>query len=295
MGNWQARSRAVTFASTPAPRAPVIPASSAPTDALSPELRALLEEAYARYATPAFIADDPVQVPRSFARREDAEMIGFLTATIAWGQRRTIIANAWRLVRLMDEAPFDFVLHASPTELDRTAGFVHRTFNGTDLRHFIRGLRHLHTAHGGLEAAFLPKDPTAALPPMADMIAAFRSRFLEPEHQARTRKHVADPGRGSNAKRINMFLRWMVRPNDRGVDLGLWKRMPPAALHVPLDVHTGRVARELGLLRRKQDDWKAVAELTQALRTLDPTDPVKYDIALFGLGVDGRFTPGRAR
>lgn len=255
---------------------------------MPPELRELLEEAYGRYATPAFIADDPVQVPRTFARREDAEMIGFLTATIAWGQRRTIIANAWKLVRLMDEAPFDFVLHASSAELERTARFVHRTFNGTDLRHFILGLRHLHAVHGGLEAAFLPQDPTAALPPMADMIAAFRSRFFEPQHEARTRKHVADPLRGSNAKRINMFLRWMVRPDDRGVDLGLWKRITPAALHVPLDVHTGRVARELGLLRRKQDDWKSVVELTEALRRFDPHDPVKYDIALFGLGVGGK-------
>lgn len=255
-------------------------------DTSLPHLRAFLDEAYERYAVPAFIADDPIQVPRAFARREDAELIGFLTASIAWGQRKTIIANAWKLARLMDGAPFDFVMHAAGSELAHTARFVHRTFNGTDLRHFIRGLRHLYTAHGGLEQAFLPADTAAPLPAMAAMIALFRSRFLEPAHERRTDKHVADPSRGSNAKRINMFLRWMVRPADRGVDLGLWKRIPPSALHVPLDVHTGRVARELGLLRRKQDDWKAVEELTSALRLYDPDDPVKYDIALFGLGVE---------
>jgi uncharacterized protein (TIGR02757 family) len=252
------------------------------------DLKALLDEAYERLATPAFITDDPVQVPRHFARREDAEVIGFLTATIAWGQRKTIIRNGWKLARLMDEAPHDFVLHASGAELDRTAHFVHRTFNGMDLRQFILGLRHLYTVHGGMEQAFLPASATAPLPSMAEMIALFRSRFLEPAHERRTEKHLADPLRGSNAKRINMYLRWMVRPDDKGIDLGLWRRIPASALHVPLDVHTGRVARELGLLRRKQDDWKSVVELTEALRRFDPQDPVRYDIALFGLGVAGR-------
>lgn len=251
------------------------------------DLYLLLEEAYARFATPSFVGDDPLQVPRSFAAREDAEVIGLLTATIAWGQRKTIIANAWKLARLMDAAPHDFVLHASPRELERLGTFVHRTFNGTDLRSFIGGLRHLYTTYGGLEASFLPGGPSSSLPPMAEMISLFRSRFLEPEHAPRTEKHVANPMRGSNAKRLNMFLRWMVRPNDRGVDLGLWQRISPAVLHVPLDVHTGRIARELGLLQRKRDDWKSVEELTAALRRFDPADPVKYDIALFGLGVHG--------
>ncbi len=257
----------------------------------SPEIHALLDEAYERFATPAFIPDDPIQVPRSFQRREDAETIGFITATIAWGQRRTIISNAWKLVQLMDEEPFDFVMHASEVELDRLDRFVHRTFNATDLRHFILGLRHLHTAFGGLEAAFLPAVSSTPLPPMAEMVATFRERFFEPAHELRTRKHVADPSRGSNAKRINMFLRWMVRPNDRGVDLGLWKHIPTSALYVPLDVHTGRVARELGLLQRKQDDWKSVVQLTEALRQFDANDPVKYDIALFAIGVEA----GRTR
>lgn len=247
------------------------------------DIKALLDAAYDRLARPDFIADDPIQVPRAFARREDAEAIGFLTATIAWGQRRTIIANAWKLARLMDERPFDFVMNADPTDLKHVGGFVHRTFNGADLRHFIRGLRHLHQAHGGIEAAFLENE---ALGDMGTAIARFKRRFFEPRHQPRTRKHVADLSKGSNAKRINMFLRWMVRPDDRGVDLGLWQRITPAGLMVPLDVHTGRVARELGLLMRKQDDWRAVEELTAALRAFDAQDPVKYDIALFGLGVE---------
>lgn len=251
-------------------------------------MKAFLDEAYERLAVPAFIQDDPIQVPRSFAHRGNAETIGFLTATIAWGQRKTIIANAWRLAELMDHAPHDFVLHASPTELERTAGFVHRTFNAVDLRHFVMALRHLYQCYGGLEAAFLPTGAKDVLPPMAEMIATFRERFFELPHQQRTGKHVANPARGSNAKRINMFLRWMVRPADRGVDLGLWKRIPPSALHIPLDVHSGRVARELGLLLRKQDDWKSVEELTQALRRFDAADPVKYDIALFGIGVNDK-------
>jgi uncharacterized protein (TIGR02757 family) len=244
------------------------------------DIRELLEEAYDRLATPAFIENDPIQVPRSFAQREDAEVIGFLTATIAWGQRKTIISNAWKLARLMDEAPFDFVMHATPNERTRLDRFVHRTFNAIDLSHFVNGLRHLYRKHGGLENAFLPVGDD-----MAMAIHQFKQRFFEPAHQPRTQKHVADPMKGSNAKRINMFLRWMVRPDDRGVDLGLWKKIPPSALHVPLDVHTGRVARELGLLKREQDDWKSVIELTEKLRQLDPLDPIKYDIALFGLGV----------
>ncbi len=247
-------------------------------------VKELLDEAYDRFATPAFIANDPVQVPRSFNSREDAEVIGFLTATISWGQRVTIINNAKKLVALMDESPHDFVLNATPKELERTERFVHRTFNGVDLRHFVGGIRHLYTTYGSLEDAFLEADRFGNA---AEAIARFKQRFFKVEHVARTQKHVADPTKGSNAKRINMFLRWMVRPNDRGVDLGLWKKIVPADLMVPLDVHTGRVGRELGLLQRTQDDWKSVEELTANLRRFDPVDPVKYDIALFGMGVEG--------
>lgn len=247
------------------------------------ELKSLLDEAYDRHARPDFTADDPIQIPRAFTERADAEVIGFLTATIAWGQRRTIIANAWKLARLMDEAPHDFVMHASPAELRRMEGFVHRTFNSIDLKHFVKGLRHVYTTYGTLEDAFLEQGRPG---PMDQAIHRFKQRFFEPRHQSRTEKHVADPLKGSNAKRLNMYLRWMVRPNDRGVDLGLWTRISPSDLMVPLDVHTGRVGRELGLLTRTQDDWKAVEELTAALRQFDPVDPVKYDIALFGMGVE---------
>lgn len=247
-------------------------------------LHLLLDEAYERYAHPGYIDADPIHIPKRFADRGDAEVIGFLTATIAWGQRKTIIANARKLVMLMDEAPHDFILNASEDELERLAPFVHRTFNGTDLRHFVLGLRHLYAEYGGIENAFLEK---GMLGTMTSGIARFKQRFFQVEHQARTQKHVADPSKGSNAKRINMYLRWMVRPNDRGVDLGLWNRISTSQLMLPLDVHTGRVARELGLLTRTQDDWKAVEELTARLREFDPKDPVKYDIALFGMGVGG--------
>ncbi len=246
------------------------------------ELRTILEEAYDRYARPDFVQDDPIQVPRHFTRREDAESIGFITATIAWGQRKTIIANAWKLARAMDERPHQFIMHADKDDLRLLEKFVHRTFNGADLRQFILSIRHLYTTYGGMEAAFLdgegPVDMGTAIP-------LFRRRFFEVAHDPRTLKHVADPARGSHAKRINMYLRWMVRSADRGIDLGLWKRIRPAQLMMPLDVHTGRIARMLGLLARKQDDWRAVEELTEALRGFDPMDPVRFDIALFGMGV----------
>ena len=248
------------------------------------DVKDLLEEAYARFATPDFIQDDPIQVPRSFADPRDAEVIGFLTATIAWGQRRTIITNAFRLARMLDDQPASFIRDASEAELDHLDRFVHRTFQGVDLRYFVKALRHLVKEHEGLEGAFLER---GRFGDAGEAISRFKDRFFALEHPARTRKHVADPRRGSNAKRINMFLRWMVRPDDRGVDLGLWKRINASELMVPLDVHTGRVARDLGLLKRGQDDWKSVVELTEKLSQLDPHDPVRFDLALFGLGVSG--------
>ncbi|MBK7383145.1 MAG: TIGR02757 family protein [Flavobacteriales bacterium] len=248
-------------------------------------LKEILDEAYDRFARPSFIERDPIQIPRAFSDRADAEVIGFLTATISWGQRKTIITNANKLVALMDHAPHAFVMSADATDLKHLDRFVHRTFNGIDLVYFVRAIKHLNQAHGGIEEAFLEN---GSLGTMAEGIARFKQRFFSIEHPERTRKHVADPSRGSNAKRINMFLRWMVRPADRGVDLGFWKRITPADLMVPLDVHTGRVGRELSLLHRKQDDWRSVEELTAALRAFDPDDPVKYDLALFGLGIEGK-------
>ena len=247
------------------------------------EILAILEEAYDRFARPEFILNDPIQIPKHFSDRRDAESIGFITATISWGQRRSIISNAWKLVKLMDEAPYDFIINASTIELDRLSSFVHRTFNSTDLRQFILSIRHLYSTYGGLENAFLEN---GKIGDMNEAISRFKGRFFEIDHPARTQKHVADPAKGSNAKRINMYLRWMVRSADRGVDLGLWKKIGPADLLIPLDVHTGRVSREFGLLKRKQDDRKAVEELTATLRQFDPLDPVRFDIALFALGVN---------
>lgn len=246
-------------------------------------MKDLLDEAYERYARPDFVQNDPVQIPRSYTDPRDAEIMGFLTATITWGQRAATIASARKWAHLMDDSPHSFVMDATKQDLALLDRFVHRTFNGVDARQFVLSLRQLYHAHGGLEEAFLLD---GQLTNMGEAITLFRARFFATRHAARTRKHVADPARGSQAKRINMFLRWMVRPDDRGIDLGLWKRMTCSALHVPLDVHTGRVARELGLLQRSSDDWKSVEELTNGLRAFDAQDPVKYDIALFGIGLD---------
>ncbi len=250
------------------------------------ELKAFLEEKTQQYQQPEFLETDPIQIPHAFGKKEDIEIAGFLTATIAWGNRLSIIRSARRMMELMDQAPYEFIMHASETELDRLSGFVHRTFNGTDLRHFVLGVRHLYTDYGGLERAFASHARPKGL---QESITRVRSLFFEIPHPPRTEKHFSDPARGSAAKRINMFLRWMVRPAETGVDFGIWKSLDPSQLSCPLDVHSGKVARALGLLKRKQNDARAVAELDTALRRLDPTDPVKYDFALFGLGVFEKF------
>ena len=243
----------------------------------------LLENRAKRYEQADFIPDDPICIPRSMERKEDAEIAGFLAATLAWGNRKSILNNCHKLLARMDQAPHDFVLNATSNDLRRLEGFVHRTFNDTDLLYFMAALRMIYTEHGGLESVFAAayrQDAGAA-----EAIHGFREVFFSLEHPERTRKHVADPLRGSTAKRLNMFLRWMVRSSDAGVDLGLWKQISPAQLYLPLDVHTGKVARKLGLLKRKQNDWKAVEEVTANLRMFDPNDPVRYDFALFGIGV----------
>ncbi|MFM8433450.1 MAG: TIGR02757 family protein, partial [Bacteroidota bacterium] len=197
-----------------------------------------------------------------------------------------ILRNANRLMQYMDDSPHQFVLHHSPGELKPFRSFVHRTFNGTDAVAFIRCLRNIYGQPGGLEAIFRPFPDDA--PESGAHITRARNAFFSIPHPQRTRKHFADPSSGAAAKRINMFLRWMVRNDGRGVDFGIWRVLAPSQLYCPLDVHSGRVARGLGLLHRKQDDWKAVVELTANLRKLDPDDPVKYDIALFGFGVEER-------
>lgn len=247
------------------------------------KLKEFLDEKVELYNRNDFIEDDPVQIPHLLKTKEDKEIGAFLAATIAWGQRPTIIRNAHSLVERMDHAPHDFILNASNEELKRMEGFVHRTFNDSDLLYFISALRNIYQVHNGLEAVFAHGFNTAAETTHA--ILHFRTVFFELEHLPRTQKHIANPVKGSTAKRINMFLRWMVRQDNNGVDLGIWKSISASNLFLPLDVHTGNVARQLGLLERTQNDWKAVAEVTNVLRELDAEDPIKYDFALFGLGV----------
>lgn len=245
-------------------------------------LKEFLEEKVIHFETPDFIPLDPIQIPHRYSQKEDIEIAGFLTATIAWGNRKSIINNAQRLMTLMEDAPFDFVKNHSPADLKVFKNFVHRTFNTTDIQYFIQALQHIYTAKGGLESVFLKASEPDSL---QHSIHHFKTTFFELSHLKRTEKHVSDPLKGSAAKRINMFLRWMVRPSKNGVDFGLWTTIKPKQLSCPLDIHSGKIARALGVLHRKQNDAKALQELDKRLRMFDPVDPVKYDFALFGLGV----------
>lgn len=248
------------------------------------ELFSLLEEKYHRYNQPAFIESDPIAIPHQFTLKQDIEISGFLAATIAWGNRKSIVANAHRLVAMMDNAPYDFLMNAEPIDFKPFLRFVHRTFNGDDCLFFLTSLQQIFKQYRSLEPLFGTMNKHGA----AVAISRFRDQFLSTEHLERSEKHIADPLAGSAAKRINMFLRWMVRRDSTGVDFGLWNSVDPAKLVCPLDIHVGRVARELGLLHRKQNDWKAALELTNALGSFDPADPVKYDFALFGMGLHGK-------
>lgn len=243
-------------------------------------LTQILTTAYQRFGRPDFAEGDPIQVPKRFKRKEDIEISSFLTATIAWGQRSTIIRNANLLMERMDMAPADFIRNHSPEDRQRMIGFVHRTFLPADAMFFVERLQVIYREYESLECAFgLQKQS------VYHRINAFRQVFL-PKYNTRSEKHIAFPASGSAAKRINMFLRWMIRPDKEGVDFGLWTTVSAAELMLPLDVHTSTVARKLGLLRRRQNDWKAVEELTANLRLFDPADPVRFDYALFGLGVN---------
>jgi len=246
------------------------------------ELKEFLDEKVSLYNNPNFIESDPIQIPHQFSLKEDMEIAGFLTATIAWGNRKMIINNAKRMMDLMGDSPFDFVMNHKDYHLEKLEPFVHRTFNSDDFKTFMIALQHIYKIHGGLENVFAKHQQSETMQPA---IATFKKVFFEISHQQRSTKHISDPMQGSAAKRINMFLRWMVRKDNKGVDLGIWKSISPAALSCPLDVHSGNVARKLGLLSRKQNDSKALAELDNSLREFDPNDPVKYDFALFGLGV----------
>ena len=244
----------------------------------------LLEEKASFYNNPLFIETDPICIPHRFSKKEDIEIAGFLSATLAWGQRVTIINKGRELMSRMDNAPHDFVCNASANDIESFESFVHRTIQGEDCMFFIHALQQIYMFHGGLEmvfnAGYLPNHN------IKESITHFREVFFSFEHLPRTQKHVPDPLKNSASKRLNMYLRWMVRHDDKGVDFGLWSGLSPADLLCPLDLHSGKIARRLGLLIRKQDDWNAVEELTANLRTFDPTDPVKYDFALFGTGVN---------
>ncbi|SHI82823.1 TIGR02757 family protein [Algibacter luteus] len=244
------------------------------------ELKDFLNAKVIQYNNPNFIESDPIQIPHQFSIKEDIEISGFLTATIAWGNRKSIINNANKLMELLDHSPYDFVMNHEVNDLEKLEPFVHRTFNGHDCIQFIKSLQHIYNNHGGLESVFTSESDT-----LQESISNFKSIFFEIDHLPRTEKHISDPLKNSAAKRINMFLRWMVRDDNTGVDFGIWKSIAPSQLSCPLDVHSGNVARKLGLLKRKQNDAKALFELDHALRKLDPKDPVKYDFALFGLGV----------
>ena len=246
------------------------------------DLKDFLDAKVIQYNHPRFIESDPIQIPHTFTKKEDIEIAGFLTATIAWGNRKSIINNAKRLMDLLDNSPYDFILNHQARDLDTLSGFVHRTFNSDDLIQFIKSIKHIYQKHHGLEAIFKKHAEPLSL---QKSIHEFKLRFFEIDHLQRTQKHVSDPLKNSAAKRINMFLRWMIRNDNAGVDFGIWSSLSPAQLSCPLDVHSGNVARKLGVLKRKQNDAKALLELDTALRKLDPTDPVKYDFALFGLGV----------
>ena len=246
------------------------------------ELKSFLDEKVILYNNPDFIDTDPIQIPHRYTLKEDKEIAGFLASTIAWGNRKMIINSANKIMDLMGNSPYDFVINHNEDHLDNMEGFVHRTFNSVDLATFMQALQNIYKNHGGLEMLFAKHQNTDG---MQESISEFKKVFFEIAHQSRTQKHVSDPLNGSAAKRINMFLRWMVRNDNAGVDLGIWNKISPSLLSCPLDVHSGNVARKLGLLNRKQNDAKALKELDTQLRQLDPTDPVKYDFALFGLGV----------
>jgi len=248
------------------------------------DLRTFLDQKVLEYNQPAFIEKDPICIPHDYKKKQDIEIAGFFAAIFAWGNRTTIINKSKDLMLLMDNAPHDFILWHKPAQLKQLFRFRHRTFNTSDLLYFIEFLRHHYSANESLETAFskwMEKTDTDT----ARALTGFHHYFFSMEHLTRTKKHIATPYAGSSCKRLNMYLRWMVRKDASGVDFGLWNRISPAQLVCPIDLHVARVAQRFGLLTRKKADWAAAIELTEYLRQFDPNDPVKYDFALFGLGV----------
>ena len=251
------------------------------------ELRDFLNEKVDTYNEPSFIENDPITIPHQFSKLQDIEIMGFWSSMLAWGQRKTIINKSNELIQLMDGAPHDFIINHEEKDRERFLAFKHRTFQVIDTLYFLEFFQDFYKKNDSLEIAFSqflsPKDEH-----VGNALEGFHELFFAlPNAPKRTRKHVATPIRKSTCKRLNMFLRWMVRQDDKGVDFGTWKTISPAQLLMPLDVHVDKVARKLHLLDRKQTDWRTVLELTEKLRKFDKKDPVKYDFALFGLGVLG--------
>jgi len=247
------------------------------------QLKSYLDEQVKRINTPSFIENDPISIPHTYSKKQDVEIASFWTAMLAWGQRKTIINKATELFDLMDQSPHEFIIGHSEKDRKRFSEFKHRTFNFTDTLYFLDRLQQHYLKFDSLEDAFLIEGQCNSV---KESLSFFHDRFFEPDFAPdRSRKHVSTPARKSSCKRLNMFLRWMVRKDKNGVDFGIWDRINPKQLMIPLDIHVGRVSRELGLLQRKQNDWMAVEELTSLLRKFDSDDPVKFDYALFGLGI----------
>ena len=244
-------------------------------------LKILLEENHRKYNCVKFIETDPIQIPHRFSRKEDIEISAFLTSIIAWGLRSIIIKNSNRLMQLMDNSPYDFIINSNESDLKTFNNFKHRTFNEIDCIYFIHSLKNIYKNHAGLQEVFFSKYKENNR--IDEAIINFRNIFFELPHLNRTEKHIGNISKKSAVKKINMFLRWMVRKDNYGVDFGLWNNISTSDLYLPLDVHSARVSRQLGLLTRKFDDWQAVIEVTENLKKFDPADPVKYDFALFGM------------
>ncbi len=249
------------------------------------EIKLFLDEKVELYNQQDFIIDDPILIPHKFSRKEDIEIAGFLAATIAWGQRKTILSNAEKMMEFMEWQPYQFLKENDYNDFFHD-GFVHRTFNSFDFEFFLRALKEIYATHGGLQKAFSFGKNNF------ERISNFQQLFFNLDKVSvpdKSKKHVSNPIKNSACKRLNMYLRWMVRDDKKGVDFGVWKNIPMADLMLPLDVHTGNTSRKLGLLIRKQNDWKTVEEITVQLRKFDAVDPCKYDFALFGLGVAEKF------
>ena len=252
-------------------------------------IESILETAYQTYHTQEFVKDDPIGIPHQFSRKQDIEIMGFWTAMLSWGRRKTIINKANLLVELMDGAPYDFILNHQDKDLIPFEQFKHRTFQPIDTLYFIHFLKYYYQNNASLEDAFAKHIQPDDINIKNGLIGFHDLFFSLPEAPDRTRKHIPTPLRKSTCKRLNMFLRWMVREDEVGVDFGLWKKINTSQLLIPLDVHVERMGRKFNLLRRKQRDWQAVEELTLALKKIDPLDPVRFDFALFGLGLEGIF------